>query len=217
MARRKLRREDLEYPEDEESAGPLQEFQRHVKEAKECAVGYSEEQMKGVNRFLAWLKNNHVETYLVLEGSKKMNYYQASERKKDKKFDFTHTHDKITRATGYCAAFRPFTDDEIKEWSIPAAEVTRHNSHKDKHHDTGHATKDEACDCYRQYLLDNRAKYHDDQADAATLHKCKVCGEFTSGCVEVDHGESLPLCKQHRNRETLEKIYPKIGYITSSW
>lgn len=146
-----------------------------------------------------------------------MNYYGARQRKSDSRWDFSCKNDNRIWPVGYCSKWRPFSDQEIKEWHISPEKLEEHARFKDKHHDTGHSTEEEACECYRQYLLDCRTHYYDDIKDAPTLERCKVCGDYTSGSAEVDHGERMPLCKIHRTREQLERLYPRISWITSSW
>lgn len=147
-----------------------------------------------------------------------MNYYRARQRK-DKKWDFTcrYGSDGPTYAVGYCHAFRPYSEKEVKEWHIPPEKVKIHDDRKPKYHTHGHDTEKEACACYRQYLLDTKLHFYDDNPTADTQRKCKVCGVFTSGYGEVDCGELIPLCQAHRTRATFERIYPEVGYITSSY
>lgn len=146
-----------------------------------------------------------------------MNYYKARQRLGDKKFEFTCRNGEQTWPVGYCRKFRSYTPSEISEWHVPVEELARHQANESKYHDCGHDTEKEAEDCYRKYILDNRVRYTDDVADPPTMTKCKVCGKFTSGYAEIDHGEIYSLCKEHRNRETLDKILPPVRWIQSSY
>lgn len=92
---------------------------------------------------------------------------------------------------------------------------TRHNKRSGTYpigycaHDCpGHATAEEAREHYKQYLLDN-ATFKDDSAEPEHLHRCEVegCKTLTDGSVSMPgYGVHRTLCKDHRNRETLEKI-----------
>lgn len=41
--------------------GPIDEFEMFVKEAAGYGLPFSPDELRGVNRFMAWLRNNHVE------------------------------------------------------------------------------------------------------------------------------------------------------------
>lgn len=76
-----------------------------------------------------------------------------------------------------------------------------------------HATEAEARECYRQYELDNaREGKLSDQ-----MLKCRVCGEYTEGFMEVGHTQMVVLCDVHRTREQLDKLIDPPGMICSSW
>lgn len=75
----------------------------------------------------------------------------------------------------------------------------------------GHPTEVEACEHYRQYLLDTLAKpFEDEQAKL----RCHVCKEWTTGRVSIGNYRSFILCPKHQGRETLEEIFPP---ISQSW
>lgn len=77
-----------------------------------------------------------------------------------------------------------------------------------------HATKEEACGCYRKWLLDNRLKLN--CRDNHQQRKCKECGEWTSSYAMCET-DIVFLCDKHMNRETFEKIVPVFDEMWSSW
>jgi DnaJ-class molecular chaperone len=75
----------------------------------------------------------------------------------------------------------------------------------------GHLTKEDACNHYREYLLD-RAKY---AQEIEGKHECEICGELTSRIANIPgHILSYSLCAEHCNREGLDKVLKDIG---ESW
>lgn len=144
-----------------------------------------------------------------------MNSYKARQRK-DKKWDYTCKHDGYVWPVGYCADFRAWTEqDEIKYGKNPDAALAE--SFKHRHHCEGHGTEEEACECFRQFMLDQRLGFRDDIENPEELHRCKApgCNEMTSGEGSCDYSHWW-LCKSHRNRETVDKLLPIIGWICSS-
>lgn len=146
-----------------------------------------------------------------------MNYYQARKRETDGRWDFTCRNDDQIWPVGYCRAYRPFTGNEL--WMVGGAEHAAYENakeepFKDKYHEDGHATADEAADCYRLYVLDHRIRLNEEAADEQ--RKCEVCGEWTTLRASVDHGAGWPLCVLHNNREEVEKLYPAVSQIWSS-
>jgi hypothetical protein len=138
-----------------------------------------------------------------------MNYYKARERK-DGRWDYTCMNDGMIWPVGYCAKYV-----DPMDYNFPGCEVFQTEHHlekarvvKDKHHEDGHATADEACACYGKYLLDNKLrlglKYGDMQ------RKCEVCGEWTelNACVDNQY---MTLCEKHNNREEVEKLFRGVG------
>jgi hypothetical protein len=78
----------------------------------------------------------------------------------------------------------------------------------------GHATEQEAQDCYKRYLLDHRLNL--DMTMNDTQRKCCICGEWTQKAAEIDNGQIWDLCDAHRNRETVEKLF-SVGESISSY
>ena len=118
-----------------------------------------------------------------------MQYREALQRK-DGKWDYTVTWDKVTRPAGYCATKC-----------------------------SGHETKEEAEECYRIYMIDN-ASYRNVQFDEDRRdqhHKCEICGIWTMCRAQVDPIEEHFLCPEHLNKESLLKVVPAPGCSASSW
>lgn len=67
----------------------------------------------------------------------------------------------------------------------------------------GHDTEEEACNHYKEYLLDNRVRY---SKDVQSQRKCEICKEWTQGLAWVGGYQGFQLCEKHQNRESLEKL-----------
>lgn len=107
-----------------------------------------------------------------------MNYYEALEKKNEigQPSGIWHmcvTNDGLTRAVGYCY------DNNCK-----------------------HKSEAEACDCYKQYKIDNHLKF----SNLESLHRCEVCSKFSSGYASVLGGQTFKLCDDHKNPESVKKL-----------
>ena len=139
-----------------------------------------------------------------------MNHYKARQRETDGRWDYTSGNPREgVHPVGYCRAWKP--QDPNASWMLPG-EAEQENAEMapfvHKFHTDGHATSEEACDCYREYLLDHRLRLHDPPLDPSTLNKCVVCGAYTAGLAELNF-EHWWLCDEHRNRTEVEKLVPK--------
>lgn len=137
---------------------------------------------------------------------KRMNYYEPRQRESDQRWDFTCQNDDHVWPVGYC---RPWLDVEEREGDpvitqLLITEEKRALPFKDKHHSNGHETAEEAAQCYRQYLLDQKLRL---MGEAGERRECNVCDEMTNLYAEIINGPFLSLCKAHNNRETVEKLY----------
>ncbi len=150
-----------------------------------------------------------------------MNYYEARQRKSDGRWDFTVMNNGNVRSTGYCTPW-----ERIEAARRRAAEMgINPNAHRDhlidqhKHHfhGDGHATPEEAAECYKRYVLDLRTSYHCG-GNATTMHVCQHegCDEITSLGALVDQ-RLFWLCDAHRNREGLELLFNPPFKIVSSY
>lgn len=155
-----------------------------------------------------------------------MNFHQPRERLVDGKpsgvWDYTNYNDsqRVFWREGYCAGWpawadRPFDPEKdnifmgmFRDQAGKEAYVAKHlTPFRHKYHDNGHANAEECCACKKEYDLDHTLRFHDDRPDADTQHKCEVCGTFTSGQAWVGGYFTKWLCKDHRNRETVAKLY----------
>lgn len=144
-----------------------------------------------------------------------MNFLKPRQRQSDKRWDYTSANDnqKTCYAIGYCAPYRHWTDEQrerlggyITDEMVAESEATKH-----KHHEDGHATAEEACECYKQYLLDHETSY--DGHKQEPWSPCDICQKRTPSVVMVSGWPKAHLCDEHRNRECLEKVL-KVG---ESW
>jgi hypothetical protein len=144
-----------------------------------------------------------------------MNYYAARQRQSNKRWDYTVRNDEYIAPVGYCSKYYEWTEELFKRLGIPENDpnIERARSFKHKHHDIGHSTEKEACECYREYLLDQKLKLMLEKSDVQ--HKCVVCGEWTTNYAEVDT-KYFDLCKDHNNREEVEKLFGVPGEIWKS-
>ena len=113
----------------------------------------------------------------------------------DGRWDFTVTSGPRCRPIGYCAGPR-------KPLSVEAWE---HDGHGEKYHTDGHASPEDAASCWRQYRLDKaRLACALPEWARCTVPGCEVetrVGARIDGFIGV-----VPLCKEHKNREGLERI-----------
>ncbi len=143
-----------------------------------------------------------------------MNYYDARKRSSDNRWDYTCMNDGHVWPVGYCRPWQPLTCPPLSEAYVnDPHQQKKHAEFKDKHHDDGHATEQEARECYRQYLLDKKLVL--DRKLIDLQRKCAVCETWTQGCAEVGL-HLFVLCDDHRTRGQVEKLMPLPGPVTSS-
>lgn len=144
-----------------------------------------------------------------------MMHYVAHQRPDDK---WKYTVNGVP--TGYCAgdfqtvwpAIRPMgyasSDEEYDRWrEVVVPFASRYHSH-------GHATRAEAEECYKKFLLDQRM-YVQDGSRATSLHRCRAagCENYSGGYIRVGGYTLFILCTEHRNREVLEELFS----VNESW
>lgn len=140
-----------------------------------------------------------------------MNYLSARQRRDNGRWDYTYNG----CPWGYCRAYSPIPEDG----KIMPPEIARRENEKmapliGKFHDDGHATEEEACECYKQYLLDTRLHLiTEEPASASSQHRCEVCKKFTACHASVGPYRMFTLCPEHQTREQVEKLL-KVG---ESW
>lgn len=131
-----------------------------------------------------------------------MNYYQPRQRESDQRWDYTCKRDKQIWPIGYCSG------------------RSAEGPHADKYHSDGHASAEEATNCYMLYLLDNELRF-DDGEGSRVLHVCQYpgCEEFTGGHATVGTGPCAiySLCEAHRTREAVEVLFKAPGLVISSF
>lgn len=117
-----------------------------------------------------------------------MNYYKARQNQETSKWKYTMSNDGKFYEVGYCAT------DGCK----------------------GHDTYEEACEHYKQYILDKQLHFYNPK-DGDTMNKCEICGEFTFGHVTVGACEFHYLCKKHQTKEDVSRLMGNIDEIISSY
>ena len=150
-----------------------------------------------------------------------MNYYEALQRQTDMRWDYTRRNDGQVRSIGYCSGWQESTEDELVE---RLGEFGKHafasqegrRVHRECYHEDGHATKEEACECYKRYLLDNDVNLEFGTTED-TQHRCEVEGcENWTQTVAMMNTRTYDLCDEHRNVEALETLVV-VGSSMSSY
>jgi hypothetical protein len=142
-----------------------------------------------------------------------MRLYSAMQHPKDNRWRYVCSGG---YEIGYCHARMIWTAEEVQRVmgnrTDPAAHAAELNAKTEpfaaKYHTDGHATAAEAEACYRQFQLDQELRFHDDNANASSQHRCKApgCAAFTSGMALMGEFNMLPMCSLHRNRESVEAV-----------
>lgn len=150
----------------------------------------------------------------------RMNYYGPRQRKEDNHWDYTVEHDTIIRPVGYCAGWTERTEVDYKSFidhesvKVALAEQEARRAHVAKYHTTGHEHAEEACLCYRVFLLDNALRLNMEMYD--TLKPCLICGTVTNMCAEIDTHNFFILCDLHRSKEEVEHLYLRPGIFKTA-
>ena len=139
-----------------------------------------------------------------------MNHNCARQRQ-DGRWDYTRNG----RPFGYCREYLPIPEDC---GHLPVSQVKEYNAKmdllKEKFHTTGHATEEEACECFKRYMLDTHLKLQTEEPENANqLLRCKVCNTFTACYASIGPYVLFVLCPAHQTREAVESLY-KVG---ESW
>ena len=139
-----------------------------------------------------------------------MNYYEPKKRKEDDRWDYTRNN----RPTGYCKEFKEFEAEFVEDYKISEEEIDKHNQFAYKYHTHGHDSKEEACDCYKEYQIDHELRLGCKMSGQQM--QCKVCEEWTQMFAEIGC-KMYVLCEDHNNREEVEKFYRAPEFSMSSW
>jgi len=80
----------------------------------------------------------------------------------------------------------------------------------------GHETPEEACECFRRYLLDG---WREETYGDWTGCEWEGCDTPTKKGLTTRPplGDGLALCDEHRTPENLEALTPSVGLITASY
>lgn len=136
-----------------------------------------------------------------------MNYYSAMQRRSDNRWEYTCN----SRATGYCKEYSdPDTWQSVRKY-MSDEEVEQIRSFKEKYHNHAHETEKEACDCYKEYMLDHRLKLG--MKDNNTQRKCENCKEWTQCMAGVGFYRMWNLCEKCQTREIISELYS----VGESW
>lgn len=130
--------------------------------------------------------------------------YSCARLRLDGRWDYTRNG----LPYGYCCEYKPIPEDA--KW-ISAEQAKRHNEEMaklaHKFHTDGHTTKEEACECYKQYLLDTKLRLMPTEPENAHQQfKCKACGKWTACHASVGPYRQFDLCPEHQTREEVEKL-----------
>lgn len=141
-----------------------------------------------------------------------MNYYEALQRESDKRWDYTRRNDGRTWAIGYCRGWIETPhEDLVEQYGADQGEMFHKaqeecREFQEHYHDDGHETSEEACECYKRYLLDNQVRL-EFGTTANTQHRCEMkdCDAWTQKLAMVEH-RTYHLCDDHRNVESLREL-----------
>ena len=122
-----------------------------------------------------------------------MTYYRPLKRAIDGRYDYTCTIDGHSYPVGYCGGQRAL---DVQEDELPE-EV------RSKFHETGHATPEEACECYKQYLIDTSLRFG---TFSNQQFRCRVCEAWTETYAQMGP-EVWPVCKEHSTKEAMETLF----------
>ena len=148
-----------------------------------------------------------------------MNYYGARQKQDTKKWDYTCRNDDRIWPVGYCGGWKEYNKEDVTKrlgegmYDGLVREQNQSLPFKSKYHTDGHDTKEAACSCYRAYLLDQKTRFGEQQNQQK---KCEVCQKWTQKFAETSMDIHY-LCEEHLNKETLEKIFPEVAEIISSY
>jgi hypothetical protein len=140
-----------------------------------------------------------------------MNYSQPRQRKTDQRWDYTNRNDNMVYPIGYCHKFVDLSEDKFvgEYYRVNKGALEKLYASSGKYHTSGHSTYEEACGCYKEYLLDNSIHVGEDKD---TMFRCDICSGWSNTWVTVGFGVGihLNLCPEHTGRQFIEKLF-KVG------
>lgn len=140
-----------------------------------------------------------------------MNYYKARQREKDGRWDYTCMRDGNAWPIGYCSSWSKI-EQGLHLLNLPDGQdhLEKLLPFKDNYHDDGHATQEEAEECYKNYLLDQRLKRVELKPSSGYTeppkHPCVECGAPTSLQFEVEMRRK-PICEEHFDKKIISKHF----------
>lgn len=140
-----------------------------------------------------------------------MRHYKARQRK-DGRWDYTVNLGNYITPIGYCTPYREWTQEDLARFGFSGDEpdIVRGRDFADRHHDCGHATPEEANECYRQYQLDQELSLM--RTFENTKRKCLKCGDWTQHFAEINMS-CFDLCEKHNTRESVAELFS----VDESW
>lgn len=143
-------------------------------------------------------------------------YFGPLQRQDNMRWDYTRrTGSTGPYPIGYCAGWRDYTDQDYEEMKKKLGEhivaemkrdLEKREPFKEKYHFDGHATAEEAMECYDRYRLDHDLEFFERED---VQRKCAICEAWTTGMGSFrgEHfGEHWPLCKEHQTKENVEEL-----------
>jgi len=139
-----------------------------------------------------------------------MSHLCARQRRSDNRWDYTRNG----YPTGYCQEYRPIPLDSFLGERIAKAHNEKMEPLRCNFHSDGHATEEEACECYKRYMLDTQLSLRTSEPEnAQQAFRCKVCNAWTSCVASVGAYQIFFLCPEHQTRECVESLYS----VGESW
>ena len=147
-----------------------------------------------------------------------MNYYAARQGDDDKKWDYTCMNDGRMWPIGYCSRF---LEAEVGGFAGCTQErADRHNNFREKYGRHNHETKEEAFECYKQYVLDNLVRFwpyrepKEEKPMTRTEHLCQAegCESYKAGLARMEQ-RNFFLCDEHQTRAVVSSLL----HIGESW
>ncbi len=155
-----------------------------------------------------------------------MNYLQVSQRKYDSRFDFTSRNDGRIRPVGFCVGWTEFSAPPVGQFEWMALEHRKQVEAmlplKGRFHDDGHATRAEAVECYRQYLLATSVRLERRERPAqegqceAVIEPGTCCAAWTRHQAHVDGTWRAFLCEVHLTAEVVAALYKGFEWSATS-
>lgn len=134
-----------------------------------------------------------------------MRHSLALQRKSDGRWDYTTNG----CPTGYCLEYVPLNEsDGVFSPEMAIAHNKKMLPLIGNYHTDGHATEQEACDCFKKYMLDTQLRLNPaEPPNAEQQNRCGVCRKFTACYAYVGPYAAFVLCPEHQTRECVESLY----------